>query len=67
MNMRTMLARMAPRTLDKIVRDMGFAENKLTPQGKIDALARYFADYRLRVADVKARYPELKDDAGLRD
>ena len=53
---------MAPKTLEKIIRDFRVHDNP----DLVKALIELLKSYRLNIADLRARYPELNNDKGLK-
>ena len=53
---------MAPKTLEKIIRDFGVNDDP----DPVKALIEILRSYRLNIIDLRARYPELNNDKGLK-
>lgn len=67
MHLQTFLTRMAPKTLARIAKDLLGADRAAISPNPVGAVKEHCRDYRLTSADLKARYPELTSDRGLRD
>ena len=60
--MKSFLSKMAPKTLEKIIRDFGVNDDP----DPVKALIEILRSYRLNIIDLRARYPELNNDKGLK-